>query len=131
MAYTAMAFTPATGLKDVTYSPTNAVSEVTRRAEFQDLFDQLKAYLNGTVLTALDSSIIGLIGAGGASIVNNLNGTYTITVTGTGGDMLMANYAAGTGKANPNTTDHAIFSDNAAMDYSSRLHSYKNIGGSL
>jgi len=112
MAHTPMAFTPATGLKDTTYSPTNAVSEATRRAEFQDLFDQLKTYLNVTVVPTLDTSIIDILGAGGASVTDDGAGTYTITVTGSGGDMLMSIYVLGIGQANTNTVDHALYADN-------------------
>ncbi|CDZ24650.1 hypothetical protein CCDG5_1540 [[Clostridium] cellulosi] len=54
-----------------------------------------------------------ITGSGGAKVTKTGETTYDINVSGTGGDMLASNYAAGIGKSNTNTTDHALFADTA------------------
>jgi hypothetical protein len=54
-----------------------------------------------------------ITGSGGAFVTQTDNETYNVDVTGTGGDMLQANYAKGTGQANANKTDHALYADSA------------------
>lgn len=52
-----------------------------------------------------------LTGSGGAKVTRTDDTTYNIGVSGTGGDMLAANYAAGAGKSNADTVDHALYAD--------------------
>lgn len=54
-----------------------------------------------------------ITGSGGAKVTKTSETTYDINVSGTGGDMLASNYAAGIGKENANTTDHALYADTA------------------
>lgn len=55
-----------------------------------------------------------LTGSGGALVTQTSNDEWNVNVSGTGGDMLQANYANGSGIANANKVDHAIAADNAA-----------------
>jgi hypothetical protein len=43
-------FNPITGIKDISAFPTEPVSEAAARAQFQTLFDQLKDFMNNTVV---------------------------------------------------------------------------------
>lgn len=52
-----------------------------------------------------------ITGSGGAKVTKTDDTTYNIDVSGTGGDMLKANYAAGLGASNPNTVDRALYAD--------------------
>jgi len=105
------AYTPPTGLNDTTYSPTNATSEADRRAEFQDLFDQITDHINNEIKTRLDNAIISLVDSGAATVTDNHDGTWTIDVSGAGGDMLSSKYVKGTAGANVDKVDHAVYAD--------------------
>lgn len=59
----------------------------------------------------VDHVVHKISGSGGAKVTKIDDTTYDINVSGTGGDMLAANYAAGTGQANKNTVDHAVYAD--------------------
>lgn len=52
-----------------------------------------------------------ITGSGGAKVTKTGDTTYDINVTGTGGDMLQANYVSGAGVENQNTIDHAAYAD--------------------
>lgn len=52
-----------------------------------------------------------ITGSGGAKVTKTDDTTYNIDVSGTGGDMLKANYAAGLGASNENSVDHALYAD--------------------
>ena len=56
-----------------------------------------------------------ITGSGGARVTQTENTVYNIDVSGTGGDMLEANYASGAGRANPNKTDHALYAESAEL----------------
>jgi hypothetical protein len=64
-----------------------------------------------------------ITGSGGALVTQTDNETYNVNVTGTGGDMLQANYAKGTGQANANKTDHSIYSDGSGSAASAAVGS--------
>ena len=55
-----------------------------------------------------------ITGSGGALVTQTDSSTWNVDVTGTGGDMLQANYASGAGASNVNKVDHAIAADTAA-----------------
>ena len=54
-----------------------------------------------------------ITGSGGALVTQTDNSTWNVDVSGTGGDMLKANYASGAGAANANKVDHAVAADTA------------------
>lgn len=65
MALAPMAFNPANGLKDPAYSPTNPGSEAAIRQQIQGIADQLRDFINNTLLpqmathTDLASVVLG------------------------------------------------------------------------
>ena len=52
-----------------------------------------------------------ITGSGGAKVTKTGSTAYNIDVSGTGGDMLQTNYAAGAGAKNSNLVDHAVYAD--------------------
>lgn len=58
-----MAFTPATGLRDASFAPTDPVSEAAIRDVIQKVPDQLRDYINGTLLATLHSTTLGSSGS--------------------------------------------------------------------
>lgn len=79
--------------------PADAVSEVYPLA-FENLYNE--------VATGVVHKITG---SGGADVTKTDDTTYNINVSGTGGDMLQSNYVTGSGSANSNTIDHALYAD--------------------
>jgi len=63
MAFTRMAFSPEDGLNNKEAYPTTPDSEEEARAQVQSVSDQLKAYLNGTLIAELESAEAGQSGA--------------------------------------------------------------------
>lgn len=63
MAFTEMAFTPATGLSDTTTYPTQPASETEIRAAIQGISDQLRDYINDTLLVELTDTTTSTSGA--------------------------------------------------------------------
>lgn len=95
MTISNMAFTPVVGLNDTVAFPTDPVNEAAARKQVQDVFDQLRDYLNNTVITKLNSTTLNDSGADNISakeisgLVVNLTGTVSktggnATLTGTG-----------------------------------------------
>jgi hypothetical protein len=73
MAFSRMAFSPADGLNNTAYYPTTPVSEADARAQVQSVSDQLKAYINNTLLAEMERTLAGQSGAeriGSAAIAN-------------------------------------------------------------
>lgn len=79
-----LAYSPEDGLKDQARFRTNPSSEEEARAQFQDMFDQVTSYINGTLLPQLSSANTGLSGAeriGSAAIANlSSGGVSPVTV---------------------------------------------------
>lgn len=80
-----MAFTPATGLNDATYSKETPDSEASIRSQIQGVSDQLKDFINNTLIPSLENIITN---GNGASIIGteaitglqiNINGTVSKT----------------------------------------------------
>lgn len=72
MAFTRMAFDPAGGLKDAGSYPTTPESEAQARAQVQRVSDQLRDFINDTLIEQLESAQQGQSGAemiGSAPIV--------------------------------------------------------------
>lgn len=63
MAFSRMAFNPEGGLNDTEYYETTPASEANARAQVQSVSDQLKAYLNDTLLSELENAQAGQSGA--------------------------------------------------------------------
>lgn len=63
------------------------------------------------LLTLVAGAVQTVTGTGAAKVTRQGN-TVNVDVSGTGGDMLASVYAAGTGKDNTHTVDHALYSDN-------------------
>lgn len=63
MAFTEMAFTPATGLTDTTTYPTQPASETEIRSAVQGISDQLRDYINDTLLVELTDTTTSTSGA--------------------------------------------------------------------
>lgn len=73
MAFSRMAFSPEDGLNNTQHYPTTPVSEADARAQVQSVSDQLKAYLNNTLVAQMESTQAGQSGAermGSAAIAN-------------------------------------------------------------
>jgi len=73
MAFSRMTFSPEDGLNNKEYYPTTPVSEEDARAQVQSVSDQLKAYLNNTLLSEIESTQAGQSGAeriGSAAMAN-------------------------------------------------------------
>lgn len=62
MAFSRMAYTPATGLKDTTTFPTTPASEDAARKQIQDMFDQVTTNVNA-LIDALEDDTSGSSGA--------------------------------------------------------------------
>ncbi len=78
MGFTRMAFSPEDGLNNTVHYPTTPVSEADARAQVQSVSDQLKAYLNNTLLAQMESTLLGQSGAeriGSAAVANVLGET--------------------------------------------------------
>lgn len=74
MAFQHMAFTPPTGLRDTATYPTQPESEQQIRAAVQSPSDQIRDYINETLLTELKSTTTGASGAdtiGSAPLTEN------------------------------------------------------------
>jgi hypothetical protein len=80
------------------------------------LYPQVFEALKSEVQT---QTVHTITGSGGALVTRVDNQTVNVNVTGTGGDMLQANYANGTGSANINKVDHAMSADNAVSGWNS------------
>ena len=63
MSFTEMAFVPADGLKNITTYPTEPASETAAREMMQEPLDQLKTFLNETLIPALEATAAGQSGA--------------------------------------------------------------------
>jgi len=76
MAFSRMAFSPEDGLNNTQYYPTTPVSEADARAQVQSVSDQIKAYLNNTLLAEMESTQTGQSGAGkiGSAAIANVSG---------------------------------------------------------
>ncbi len=73
MAFSRMVFSPEDGLNNTQYYPTTPVSEEDARAQVQSVSDQLKAYLNNTLIAQIENAQAGQSGAeriGSAAIAN-------------------------------------------------------------
>lgn len=57
MATSPFSFTPSNGLRDTTTYPTTPASEAAARNQFQQGPDQLRDYINGTLIPAVDSKL--------------------------------------------------------------------------
>ena len=67
-----------------------------------------------TLKTEVDTEVVHRItGSGGALVTKTDSTTYDVNVTGTGGDMLQANYANGSGLSNLNKVDRAVYAESA------------------
>ena len=79
--------------------PTDVVSQVYPVA-FENLCNEVEK-----------SVVHKITGSGGAKVIKTDDTTYNIDVSGTGGDMLQSNFVGGTGAANANKIDHAVYAD--------------------
>jgi hypothetical protein len=79
--------------------PVDVVSE-SYPVAFEDLYNKVE-----------NNVVHAITGSGGALVTKTSATTYNIDVSGTGGDMLAANYASGSGQSNANTVDHALYAD--------------------
>lgn len=73
MAFSRMAFSPEDGLNNTVHYPTTPVSEEDALAQVQSVSDQLKAYINNTLIAQMESTQTGQSGAeriGSAAIAN-------------------------------------------------------------
>lgn len=70
MATNPFAFDPITGLKDTTAFPTTPVSEAAARKQFQDICDQLKDYINNTLLPLAQAGGVEDLGVTTAKLAN-------------------------------------------------------------
>ena len=85
MAFTRMAFTPSTGLKNVDVFPATPVSEDAAREQFQRLLDQLKTAVNGLMaaLENADTEVSGAAKMGSEPIANlEYGGVSPATIRG-------------------------------------------------
>lgn len=62
---------------------------------------------------SVDNEVIHEITGSGGALVTKNGTSVDINVSGTGGDMLEANYIKGLGASNRNSVDHALFADDA------------------
>lgn len=53
-----MAFSPATGLRDTTTYPTVPATETAAREQVQGRMDELRDYINNTVVVQLNSKLL-------------------------------------------------------------------------
>ena len=76
MSFTEMAFVPADGLKNITTYPTEPASETAAREMMQEPLDQLKTFLNETLLPALAATAAGQSGAHkiGSTLITGVTG---------------------------------------------------------
>ncbi|MCK9480000.1 MAG: hypothetical protein M0R40_10970 [Firmicutes bacterium] len=63
MAFTKMAFSPPDGLNNTSTYPATPASEAAARAQVQDPLDQLKTYINETLIPQLEATAEGQSGA--------------------------------------------------------------------
>lgn len=83
-------------------APTDPIKEL-----YPIAFDRLENEVKTQVVRSIT-------GSGGAAVTKTGDTSYNIAVTGTGGDMLTANYACGSAGENHNAVDRALYADTAA-----------------
>jgi hypothetical protein len=77
MAFTEMAFNPTDGLLNTTSYPTQPADEAAARAQLQAPSNQIRDFINNTLLSELGSSEVGADGAGkiGSEAIDGVTGT--------------------------------------------------------
>lgn len=81
MAFDRMAFNPPEGLCDTARYPTSPESEAQARAQVQSVSDQLRDYINVTLLTQLENAAAGGCGARkiGSEEIQGIDGTDVLS----------------------------------------------------
>jgi len=134
MGFSRMAFSPENGLNDKQHYPTTPVSEADARAQVQSISDQLKAFLNNTLLAEMESTQAGQSGAekiGSAGIANVAGETVRAQIAdlkrqidemsagsvsdGAISTVKLANGAVSKQKLHPDALDWTLVADGVAL----------------